>query len=56
VTAALTQTALFSIILLQIPTVIVMVIVGFLIGFWKVSYAKDERKIQNIRPILPGWS
>jgi integral membrane protein (TIGR00529 family) len=44
VTAALTQTALFSIILLQIPTVIVMVIVGFLIGFWKVSYAKDERK------------
>lgn len=42
VTAALTQTALFSIILLQIPTVVVMVIVGFLIGFWKVSYMKDE--------------
>jgi integral membrane protein (TIGR00529 family) len=44
VTAALTQTALFSIILLQIPTVIVMVIVGFLIGFWKVSYMKNEEE------------
>jgi integral membrane protein (TIGR00529 family) len=44
VTAALTQTALFSIILLQIPTVIVMVIVGFLIGFWKISYIKNEEE------------
>jgi integral membrane protein (TIGR00529 family) len=42
VTAALTEVALFSIILLQIPTVIMMVIVGFLIGFWKIPGVKFE--------------
>ncbi|MEM3874936.1 MAG: DUF401 family protein [Candidatus Bathyarchaeia archaeon] len=42
VTAGLTGVALFSIILLQIPTVIVMVVVGFLLGFWKVQSAKSE--------------
>ena len=40
VTAALTGTALFSIILLQIPTVTVMVVVGFLVGFWKIKNVK----------------
>lgn len=43
-TAALTGTTLFAIILLQIPTVIVMVIAGYLIGFWKVSKPKKEEK------------
>jgi hypothetical protein len=41
VTAALTGTALFSIILLQIPTVTVMVVVGFLVGFWKIPSVKS---------------
>lgn len=44
VTAALTGVALFSIILLQIPTVIVMVIVGFLVGFWKVPSVNGQEK------------
>jgi len=44
VTAALTGVALFSIILLQIPTVTVMVIVGFLVGFWKVPSVKSGEK------------
>lgn len=47
-TAALTGTTLFAIILLQIPTVIVMVIAGYLIGFWKVSTFKNEEKSETI--------
>ncbi len=47
VTAALTGVALFSIILLQIPTVIVMVVVGFLIGFWKIPSVKGEEKSET---------
>ena len=46
-TAALTGTTLFAIILLQIPTVIVMVIAGYLIGFWKVSTSKNEEKSET---------
>jgi len=46
-TAALTETTLFSIILLQIPTVIVMVVAGYLIGFWKVSTSKNEGKTET---------
>ncbi|MBS7636515.1 DUF401 family protein [Candidatus Bathyarchaeota archaeon] len=46
VTAALTGIALFSIILLQIPTVAVMVVVGFLVGFWKVPDVKSEEKFK----------
>lgn len=48
-TAALTGTTLFAIILLQIPTVIVMVIAGYLIGFWKVSTSKNEEKAETTR-------
>ncbi|MEM3704224.1 MAG: DUF401 family protein [Candidatus Bathyarchaeia archaeon] len=44
ITAALTGTTLFSIILLQIPAVTVMIIVGYLIGFWKVSSSKNIEK------------
>ncbi|MEM3769955.1 MAG: DUF401 family protein [Candidatus Bathyarchaeia archaeon] len=44
VTSALTGVALFSIILLQIPTVTVMIIVGFLVGFWKVPSPEGEEK------------
>lgn len=46
-TAALTRTPLFSIILLQIPTVAVMVVIGFLVGFWKTSVPKEERTIEK---------
>ncbi len=42
VTGALTGIALFAIILLQIPTVIVMIIIGYLIGFWKTANPKTE--------------
>ncbi|MBS7616110.1 DUF401 family protein [Candidatus Bathyarchaeota archaeon] len=44
VTGALTGIALFAIILLQIPTVIVMIIIGYLIGFWKTANPKTEEK------------
>ncbi|MCS7124861.1 MAG: DUF401 family protein [Candidatus Bathyarchaeota archaeon] len=43
ITAALTETPLFSIIFLQIPTVAVMVAVGFLVSFWKTSAIKEEK-------------
>lgn len=42
VTAALTEIATPLIIMRQIPVVIVMVIVGYLIGFWKVSNPKNK--------------
>jgi integral membrane protein (TIGR00529 family) len=44
-TAALTNVSMFLIILRQIPVVIVMIIVGFLIAFWKVSDVKNEENI-----------
>ena len=42
VTAALTKIPLFSIILLQIPTVITMIIVGYFLGFWKVKLSNNR--------------
>ncbi|MEM3580239.1 MAG: DUF401 family protein [Candidatus Bathyarchaeia archaeon] len=48
VTAALTGVSLFSIILLQIPTVTVMVIVGFLVGFWKVSIVRNMEESEKV--------
>jgi len=42
VTAALTGIAIPLVIMRQIPVVIVMVIVGYLIGFWKVSNPKKR--------------
>lgn len=49
VTAALSGTAVSAIILRQIPVVAVMAIVGFAIGFWKVSNPKnsEEPKTKN---------
>jgi integral membrane protein (TIGR00529 family) len=46
-TAALTGTPLLSIILLQIPTVMVMVIMGFLVGFWKTPVRIGETKVEG---------
>ncbi|MGQ9507635.1 MAG: DUF401 family protein [Candidatus Bathycorpusculaceae bacterium] len=43
-TAALTNVPMFLIILRQIPIVAVMVIVGYLIAFWKVSNKRVEEK------------
>ncbi len=39
-TAVLTKLSISSIIVRQIPVVLVMVIVGYIIGFWKVSQVK----------------
>jgi len=46
ITAALTATAMPLIILRQIPAVIVMVIVGYLVGFWKVSNPKNVERAE----------
>lgn len=43
-TAALTEQRFYAIILLQIPTVIIMVIAGYLIGFWKTPTSKNWEK------------
>ncbi len=42
ITAALTKTAIPSIIIRQIPVVIVMITAGYFIGFWKASNGKKE--------------
>lgn len=44
VVAAMTGVAMPLIILRQIPVVVVMVIVGWIIGFWKVANVKDYGK------------
>lgn len=41
-TAVLTKLSISSIIVRQIPVVLVMVIVGYIIGFWKVSQVKKD--------------
>ena len=41
-TGALTGLSVISLIMRQVPVVIAMVAIGFLIGFWKVSAAKHE--------------
>ena len=41
-TAVLTKLSIPSIIVRQIPVVLVMVIVGYIIGFWKVSQVKKD--------------
>jgi hypothetical protein len=54
-TAALTGTPLLSIILLQIPTVMVMVIIGFLVGFWKsTSSDRGDESRRRRRSIVSG--
>jgi len=47
ITAALTGIAVPFIIVRQIPVVAVMVIVGYLISFWKVSVVKNERSLNS---------
>ncbi|MGB9853686.1 MAG: DUF401 family protein [Candidatus Bathyarchaeales archaeon] len=42
ITVALTGTTIASVILRQIPIVTVMIIIGYVIGFWKVSNPKSE--------------
>jgi len=42
VTAALTGITVYAMILRQIPAVVVMIVVGYLIGFWKVSNPAKE--------------
>jgi len=42
ITVALTGTTIASVILRQIPIVTVMVIIGYVAGFWKVSNPKSE--------------
>jgi integral membrane protein (TIGR00529 family) len=46
-TAALAAVTTWSIIVRQIPVVIVMVIVGYIIGFWKTSSLKGEKAAEN---------
>lgn len=41
-TGALTGLSVVSLVMRQVPVVIVMVTIGYLIGFWKVSAAKHE--------------
>jgi len=41
-TGALTGLSVISLVIRQVPVVIVMVAAGYLIGFWKVSAAKQE--------------
>ncbi|MEM4701304.1 MAG: DUF401 family protein [Candidatus Bathyarchaeia archaeon] len=53
-TAALTKTPLFSIVLLQIPTVAVMVIVGYLVSFWKTSALKELRIKEKVGKTSSG--
>jgi len=47
-TAALTGVAIPLIILRQIPVVLVMIIVGFIIGFWKISKSKNEENPNKV--------
>jgi len=46
-TAAITGTTVASLILRQIPVVIVMVVIGYLIGFWKVSNPKNTENTKT---------
>ncbi len=42
ITVALTGTTIVSVVLRQIPIVVAMIIIGYLIGFWKVSNQTEE--------------
>jgi len=43
----LMQTSMFSIIVRQIPVVVVMVVVGYIISFWKIPNPKNEERNAN---------
>jgi len=53
-TAAITGTTVASLILRQIPVVTVMVVVGYLIGFWKVSNPKNKENTKTERKLNSG--
>jgi integral membrane protein (TIGR00529 family) len=61
-TAALTHVPMFLIILRQIPVVIVMTVIGYLIAFWKVSNIKSPEKheesnlISNLKDFFISFS
>lgn len=46
-TAALTHVPIFLIILRQIPVVIVMIIVGYVIAFWKIPNVKNQENFEK---------
>jgi len=46
-TATLTNTSMFSIIYRQIPVVLGMIVIGYLIGLWKAKPAKKEDKVSS---------
>lgn len=48
ITAALTETTVPSIIVRQIPVVIIMIIVGYITSFWKVSNTKSEKNPEKV--------
>lgn len=64
IAAALTGVALSSIILRQIPVVIAMVAVGFLIGFWNTSKTSEKetlnrnqrQRLSDVRKFLVAFS
>jgi len=47
-TAGLTGVAIFSLIMLQMPIFIVMIVVGFLMSFWKTTVAKDNKAEETL--------
>jgi integral membrane protein (TIGR00529 family) len=49
ITAALTAVTVPAIIIRQIPVVLVMIIVGYIIGFWKVSNPKNTENSKTKR-------
>ena len=62
IAAALTGIAIPAIIVRQIPVVLVMIIVGYIIGFWKVSNSKSkdsktkENTNSNVKTFLIAFS
>ena len=64
IAAALTGVAMSSIILRQIPVVVVMVAVGFLIGFWNTSKTREKealnknqrQRLSDVRKFLVAFS
>jgi hypothetical protein len=51
VTAALTGIAIPSIIVRQIPVVVIMVVIGYFIGFWKATLVKEEDGLNSKRSL-----
>ena len=59
-TGALTGSSIISLVTRQLPVVIVMIAVGYLIGFWKVSAARHEASknslAANLASLLKAFS